>query len=381
MALVTSGEPSAPDIGLKMLLCQFKVDVYGKEVQSAATYSYMWMADQMGHVCLGILINFGISWLAGFVFNESWSDAIGLLLGAVAVSLWEVSAYRSDVKNATGTFPLDKKTLGANAFIAAAYMVFGVVIGFGFHLGFRISGWWGVGLFVAMAVAGTICAPPWLRQKITWQKAALPYLFRLADAKRTITDKAAAALQALIDGGAPPAATAPPRQVVVSGPIGSGRTPLATGIGTEFAFKKCKARYLSFDSLLEFAAASKPPAFGDDSGPSNVNYWPWSEAQVVIIDDIGPTIGSQHEQGDFEHFRALLAKNLEPIAATLAKRHTVWVIGDMTVGLTSISARLDRYAAAIRDFCQGKQEPLVIELEMEQTPEGTQGVAKVRSGY
>jgi pantothenate kinase-related protein Tda10 len=88
-------------------------------------------------------------------------------------------------------------------------------------------------------------APPWLRQKITWQKAALPYLFRLANAVATIDPKDAIALQSLIEGGAPPAK--PPRQVVIGGPIGSGRTSMAAGIGTEFAFKNHKVRYLSLD--------------------------------------------------------------------------------------------------------------------------------------
>src|SRR5580692_12140583 len=49
--------PRSPQITYGELFKQFKADVYGKEVQSAATYSYMWMADQMGHVCVGILVN------------------------------------------------------------------------------------------------------------------------------------------------------------------------------------------------------------------------------------------------------------------------------------------------------------------------------------
>ncbi len=42
--------PAPPRLSAGDLLAQFWLDIYGKEVQSAATYSYLWMADQMGHV-------------------------------------------------------------------------------------------------------------------------------------------------------------------------------------------------------------------------------------------------------------------------------------------------------------------------------------------
>jgi hypothetical protein len=48
-----AGGPTPPKLTSKDLLQQFWADAYGKEVQSAATYSYMWLADQFGHVCIG----------------------------------------------------------------------------------------------------------------------------------------------------------------------------------------------------------------------------------------------------------------------------------------------------------------------------------------
>jgi hypothetical protein len=40
--------PSAPQLTLKNLRDQFWADLYGKEVQTTATYSYTWVADQFG---------------------------------------------------------------------------------------------------------------------------------------------------------------------------------------------------------------------------------------------------------------------------------------------------------------------------------------------
>lgn len=361
--------PRAPEITMKDLLHQFWADIYGKEVQQATTYSYTWMADQMGHVCIGIVLNFGVTLVARYVLPlvgvaASWDEVAGLVIGVVAVSLWEWSAFHSSVKGVTGHFPLDRELLRNNAIIAAVYMIFGVGAGFAFHQ----DAFWGVVGFVALTLLAVVCAPPWLRQKIIWQKAALPYLFRLADLQRTVGWEAAQELQALIDQDAPPTARA--SQVLVGGPIGSGRTSIAASIGTEFAFKKAAVRYLGFDALLELAAHPPSPKFADDTGPENINYWRWSEAQVVIIDDIGPMITADAKdlEENLERFRKLLHTRLHAVAPVFAACHTVWVIGDLrSVGQTAIAGdALNEFAQEIALFCDAKDAVLVVELSTPQ---------------
>jgi hypothetical protein len=363
--------PRPPLITLTQLWKQFKADVYGKEVQSAATYSYMWMADQMGHICVGILVNYVITYLfrkylwpfLGLPADSIYIPVAGLVVAIAIVAAWELSTYRSSEQAGTGLFPLGRELLRDNALIATMYMVIGAVVGFGFHLPLELSGL--VFLLFCTFVAVWL-APRWLRQKIIWQKAALPYLARLADVERSMGPDVAKALQKLIDDGAPP--TTKPTQIIIGGPVGSGRTQFAAGIGTEFAFNKIKTRYISVQSLLEFAAAAQPSKYPDDYGPINVNYWPWSEAQVIIIDDIGPLIAPQHDHSEaiIEHFRNILSQELKPIAGVLAKCHTVWVIGDLyPPGSTAlVGGFLDEFAKAVSDYCQGKQKPLVIELKV-----------------
>jgi len=66
--------PSAPQLTLKNLRDQFWADVYGKEVQTTATYSYTWVADQFGHICLGLIGNFAATALCGVVMTFlGWS--------------------------------------------------------------------------------------------------------------------------------------------------------------------------------------------------------------------------------------------------------------------------------------------------------------------
>jgi hypothetical protein len=200
--------PSVPKLTTKDLLKQFWVDAYGKEVQTAATYSYTWLADQFGHICLGIIINFiattvsggalvGIRYLAakwfGLSLHLTYRMGIwpGLLLVVIGAAVWEWSAYTSAVKQATGRFPVDSKLLRDNAIIAAIYIALGGVMGFAFHQPVIPSALISTGV----VVVAIVLAPRWLRQKIIWQKASIPYLFRLADAAPNISDEDAKALQ------------------------------------------------------------------------------------------------------------------------------------------------------------------------------------------
>jgi hypothetical protein len=190
----------------------------------------------------------------------------------------------------------------------------------------------------------------------------------------------AKALQALLDEGAPPKVK--PAQVIIGGPVGSGRTQLAAGIGTEFAFKNIKTRYLSIQSLLEFAAAAHPPNFPDDSGPVNVSYWPWSESQVIIIDDVGPLIAPQRRghAAALDHFRGILNEELKPVAAILARCHTIWVIGDLCPPGTTLLVGdvLNQFAREVSDYTKGERKPLVIELRARSAAGGDRPKAEAR---
>ena len=371
-APANTGGPTAPHLTAKDLLKQVWADAYGKEVQSAATYSYMWLADQFGHVCVGIVVDFAATAASGVVmvylglrpsFQYDTGIWPGLVITVLGVSYWEWRAYRSSVKEATGVFPLDKKLLAANAIIAATYMSLGGLLGFAFHLALIPA----LVIAAAIVVLAIVLAPRWLRQKIIWQKASIPYLFRLADMAPNIEKPDANLLQGVIKDGAPPATQ--PTQIVIGGPIGSGRTSMATGIATEFAFKQHKVRYLSLDSLLEFAAHVSGNVYPNDSGPANISYWPWSEAQVVVIDGIGPIV-SVDEPGrnaNFNRFQAMLQNDLKSVAGVLGRCHTVWILGDLSLGASEqFSDVLADCARAVADYCHSAHDPLVVELNAPQ---------------
>jgi hypothetical protein len=130
-------------------------------------------------------------------------------------SLPEASTFFSSEQSAKGLFPLGRELLRDNAIIATLYMALGAVVGFGFHIGLP---WSDVVVIIACTIIAIWLAPRWLRQKIIWQKAALPYLSRLADMEPTMGQEAAKMLQELLDKGA---AEIKPAQVIIGGPVGS----------------------------------------------------------------------------------------------------------------------------------------------------------------
>ncbi len=365
--------PKSPQITLKHIWDQFWIDISGKEVQSAETYSHSWVANQFGHVCVGLLLG-GIAtmaarWVLGFApLNSAVGGAV---LVAIVVALWEWRAYRIAVKDATGQFPLGRKLLRHNAIIAAIYMELGVATVFVYSLlgsedvrWLGLPSWlWASVISLGFLLIGVALAVPWLRQKIIWQKAALPYVFRLADAPPVMHDDDARTLQELIDSKPPP--EGPPRQIVIGGPFGSGRTSLATGIGTEFAFRKATVRYMSLAKLLEFAAQPPNPHFADDTGPANIKYWRWYETQVLIVDDIGPLVAPLER---LHQIGKLLDVQLNAIREVLAGCHTVWLIGEPQANESnSMDEVLDQFAVSIGNFCSskknGREKVLVVQLE------------------
>ncbi len=53
-----AAKPTGPEITDALLMQQVWRDANGKEVPMAATYSYLWLADQFGHVAVGMLLAF-----------------------------------------------------------------------------------------------------------------------------------------------------------------------------------------------------------------------------------------------------------------------------------------------------------------------------------
>jgi hypothetical protein len=345
-------KPSAPNISVADVIRQFKLDIYDKEVQSAATYSYLWIADQVGHLGLAVVLQFlghDLHQILSRWIDLSWISAnlFGLLLVCIATAYWEYSSYTHMLKQTTGRFSVNKRGLAANAITATGYMWGGAVIGYGFHQETGPS----IEVMLLVLVVAVFPAVPWIRQKMIWQKAALPFLHRLANVRKTITSEAAAEVQTVVERSVPP--DGEPRQVIIFGSIGTGRTSLAAGIGTEFAFRRRKVRYLTFDKFLELSSSTE-----NFPGPKNITYWPWFDAQVLVIDDVSSALlPMQNTHIPVEIFERALIKQIKSNWDGLTNRDSVWVVGEVEDQALWIDL--------IERACESSQPAVIVELSVD----------------
>ncbi len=352
--------PEPPTIAPADVLRQIKVDLIDKEVQSAATYSYLWLADQMGHIGIGLLIAAAAAALVSIFGSlaNGWHWVIAAAALAAIPVVKEVLDFRKFNVSANRHFAVDRLLLIGNAATATLYMLAGILAGvvMAMPLPFVGAKVWtctvlGVDLTIsdmllariAIVVGITILAVSgvlwWVRQKIVWQKAALPYLSRLSrievDFAPGAPEEPGPTIEAYIAGASSVDGKATERPLLLLGPLGVGKTGLAAAIGTEAAFAGAKVRYVSFSKLAQSALAQRRAQArtqvidAADAGPPNILYWQWRRAQLVIVDDIRPGLG-ERDYISLQEFRERFAEDRKLGAdglRTLLLRRSVWVIG------------------------------------------------------
>jgi hypothetical protein len=325
--------PTPPDISFTDIRWQFEADIDSKEVQTSPTYSYQWVADQVGHMALG-LVAVLIAWLAGDVLRwfelnfGSWPPIIGFILLVVGASGWEWRSFRNACKKIEPLFDstCDRKDLRDNALAATYYMIVGGLIGLLAVLGGRL--WptlppWIAVAAIALIVVGfglAIVMPAlyWLRQKIRFQQVGLPFLFRLPEFKlEGFKTEIARQIDQFIRNSGEGAG----KHIAIVGELNSGKTSLAVGIATEAAFNNKKARYLTFDKLQQIVQRPKEPP-----PPRNTRLWPWRESQLVIIDDVVSGVPHSAAGNPGQLLRELQGLG-NAVHQSLRRRHTVWCLG------------------------------------------------------
>ncbi len=341
--------PKPPGIG--DVISQLKRDLFGKDVENAATYTYGWLADQVGHFSLGFVGTLMLTWLVGSCLTPSlftcgwfWAGAICLLFVGIETAdfIWQLREYNASSK----TFKFNGFEVLGNCFIAVYYIAIGAVVA-AFGTQHPLCG---VIAFLVGAVFFAVPAVGWLEQKIRFQQAGLPIYYRLAFFKNDITPDNAKFIADLShpECGTPTPSTA--RHLIIAGPLSSGKSTLAAAIGTEFAVrgKQGIGRYMTFAKLVQTVVAE---ATGDDGVADEGRIlWPWQTSDMLIVDDVD--VITQHttidhpetiDEVSIAHSRANVIIKLIPpeIRDHLKYRRTIWVIGNVDDG------QLDRWKQVI----------------------------------
>ena len=353
----TDAEPLGPN----RVVTQTLQDLFGtKDVQDAIMASYVWLADQLGHITLGGVFTLLWCWLIYALMPEGTARSILYIAGTVtvfAVWFWKERVDFSDVKKRAGgsVFNFNSSDIEWNVNTALFYFAFGGLM--------ALAPFFGGLAFLAsllLWIPAVFIGYWWLRRKIAFQQAALPYLFRVANFKGNLSDEERRAIHDIADVQEKKvsvwdvifmrtkAADAErerrnkelnPRHLVISGPLASRKTSLAVGIGTEFAFGLGIGRYLSAVKLLELAV-KYPRGYVQMEPDDGRILWPWRSSDLLIVDDVDVglalDVDGQSMAGSLvppDAFKAALIRILgdqTPPLDWLAQRRSVWVVGDPT---------------------------------------------------
>lgn len=352
----------ADPLGFRRVFTQVAHDLYGtKDVQDAITASYVWMADQIGHLTLGLVPTL----LLGAIWHAIWTGGtepygkpgdLGDIVGFMAVALvvfayWIYKEWRDYVdteRRAVKRFAFDAYDILWNIQTALLYFGIGGLLALSALIDLRL-----VGLCLALAIWPALrVAFWWLRRKLAYQQAGLPYLYRLTNFSGIIDDHEVAAAtdvanmenrpigfwQVLFRRDVVELNKPDVRHLLIAGPLRSGKTSLAVGIGTEFAFALGYGRYLSAAKLMQLVAGPQDPL---KTVESEMEYndgrllWPMKECDLIIVDDVdngiptsAPPIVSAVRPQEFE--AALKTRNEQPLA-WLGKKRSVWVLGNTSM--------------------------------------------------
>ncbi len=390
--------PTLHDIG-----CQVKRDLFGKDVQDTPTVTYSWIGDQFGHFALGFEITFALSWI--FVLL-GWDHMPTILWvpGAILIgfALKELSDYVtawSKAKTAKSDFPFDQAELLWNMATAVLYIGLGVAVAAPAVVlsqrwdADRPLAWVPLMILVPVGVVGAAVAVWWLRRKITFQQAGLPMMYRLAIFPNYLGQGADLKANVdFIDELIKPDMPAG-RHLVIAGPPLAGKSSLATGVGTEFAFNEGIARYTTLIKLLQAEPVNNPQSQIPTEFQDGRILWPWEDADLLIVDDVDYVSGYSHRVqkhaarhhvapvsgGSLDLFAShegvshaddgegagdailpielALRDRLSPaFLAGLAKRRSVWVVGD---GSDAIA---QQWLAMIRRVLGLTQSPDAVKL-------------------
>jgi hypothetical protein len=258
-----------------------KTSVFGSDVYVNYTHEYVWQANQIGHVFIGLFFGLLLLWL-------SCGSRIGLLIGLGLYVIKELIDYLITVRLSEGVFP-PKKTEVARDCIADLLFVAG-------------------GAFVAISVAPSVVAPycnsydvsaeQWLallsfagiicfflltrihflKPKRAFDKSGMSWLARLSDFPDNFCPKELPGLKKEIPSFARGKSSF--QHLVVSGPPQSGRTTLAQSIGGDATAAQRQVRSLAAQRLFEKTRV------GFETPSAKAQPHQVAEADLVIVDGI-----------------------------------------------------------------------------------------------
>jgi len=295
-----------------LLRAQLKKDLFFKDSQSGYTYTYAWMANQTGHFALGFMIAI----LGFWIFFPSQSVFMGTSLwvpiGSMAAwTLYEIFNYANAlIHTRKNTFKPNALYIAFDTSVDLCFFYYGIIVA---YVGHYFANW-GILLFFGIFILYLPFSYYWLLRKLYYQKGNYPYMKSLSEIQKNIKSSDA---EKIVDFTK---LEGPWKHILVFGGINTGKTDLAVAIAIEKAIKKGKTSYTTFFKWVQMLQ------YIDNSA---LEYWPWRESKIMVIDDVNPSIIDSTNITPDDVIRlvnnsAFVTEN----KTALSNMHTIWVLGE-----------------------------------------------------
>lgn len=300
-------------ISTKQLLAQVKDDLWGKDSQRGYSFTYSWMANQLGHIALGFIVSCALAWGAKAIWPSlpSYYPCLGVALFWTIFEFFNcLGSIRKTSKN--GAFPTPTAMVISDTATDVFFFYNGITWAI---LGFTGCGWLAIVaavFFVCMLLLGGY----WLRRKMFAWWAEFAVQFRLAQFVGKISESNIEIVNDFLKNPIQ-------KHLLITGNSGSGKTLLATGIGTELAYKKEAVSYRTLFKWLPELVSGTPNNSSD--------LWTWQQATAVVIDDIAPTINNSPLIDLSATLQLMETYFPSQAVANPLQAGFIWVIGDAQV--------------------------------------------------
>jgi hypothetical protein len=308
-------------ISYKTILQQLQKDLIGKDSYRGITFSYAWLANQLGHFTLGFIPTLLLflyledrssnpAWVAAFCVGGCW------LLFEIYNFLGPLFKAKKQNQELGGfIFQPPWKHVAHDTFTDLLFFWFG-----GLMASLFLQFDWGIlYVLIALSMVMTYCGIYWYRNKMYWQEAQFPMQFRLSQFNKPLSKQNKSIIQAFLDH------PGEGRHLIIFGNNNSGKTSLSIGIGTERTLKSSNCLYTSAIKLYSMFYDEPIPLSG-----SYQHYWNWRHCSLLIIDDINP--GSPIENDLIQPDQLLSIIRNSPYCQAnldaLKSKDVIWVMGN-----------------------------------------------------
>ncbi len=295
------------------ILGQLKDDLIGKDSYRGVSLSYAWLANQLGHFTLGLLLAViffhatpyqrfdlaayfsGLIWTIFEIYN--FLGPLLLKKNSAKVKLNQQSQYTFKPKWLNIFFDTFTDVcffwLGAFSFynyFDESFSMHWILVLLGIYLAIAFCYWYPVKIFLQQARF------PWQTRLSQWQHLLHPQNIKQVE-------------QFIKDNNLP-------THVIIYGGANKGKTTLAIGMATERAFLWKTCAYVPFAKFLS-DVKSVPNQI---PGPS---FWDWKSSDTLIIDDVNPSDPAGYEFMNTAQIDSQIAE----VKDILWQKNVIWIIG------------------------------------------------------